>query len=71
MSTERGVGSGDGEGPPSPSGGLTEADRALLLAMRAWAHECRRVHGTGQEGEHDFILRFWDWLEPGWVSPAL
>jgi hypothetical protein len=49
------------------SGGLTEADRALLLAMRAWAHECRRAQGTGTEGEHEFILRFWDWLEAGWV----
>jgi hypothetical protein len=48
-------------------GTLTEADRALLLAMRAWAHECRRPEAAGEEGEHDFILRFWDWLEAGWV----
>ena len=65
MSISPGQRSGDGEGVAP--GVLTEADRALLLAMRAWAHECRRPDGAGLEGEHDFILRFWDWLESGWV----
>jgi hypothetical protein len=65
MSASSGERSGDGE--RLPTGGLTEADRALLLAMRAWAHECLRPQGTGEEGEHEFILRFWDWLEAGWV----
>ena len=50
-----------------PSGGLTEADRALLLATRAWVHEWRRGVGAGQEGEHEFTVRLWDWLEPLWV----
>ncbi len=63
--------SGDkaGEGESVASGGLTEADRALLLSMRVWAKECKRPHGAGKEaeGDHDFILRFWDWLESGWV----
>jgi hypothetical protein len=65
MSSTSGEQSGDGERPPI--GGLTEADRALLLAMRAWAHDCRRPQGASEEGEHEFILRFWDWLEAGWV----
>jgi hypothetical protein len=49
---------------------LSEADRALLLAMRAWAGETRQRQGTasGNEDEHDFILKYWDWLEPGWVN---
>ncbi len=65
MSISPGQRSGDGEGVAP--GVLTEADRALLLAMRAWAHECRRPDGAGLHGEHAFILRFWDWLEAGWV----
>ncbi len=65
MSISPGQRSDDGEGVAP--GVLTEADRALLLAMRAWAHECRRPDGAGLHGEHAFILRFWDWLEAGWV----
>ncbi len=48
-------------------GALTEADRALLLAMRAWARRAGGRKRGSAEGEHDFILRFWDWLEAGWV----
>jgi hypothetical protein len=49
--------------------GLSEADRALLLAMRAWAGEIRARPGSlaEKEEEHGFILKFWDWLEPGWI----
>jgi hypothetical protein len=52
------------------TGILTEADRALLLAMRAWADQCVRPSAEGKQdaGAHDFILRFWDWLEPSWVQ---
>jgi hypothetical protein len=48
----------------------SEADRALLLAMRAWADEARprRAGATEKEDEHDFILKYWDWLEPGWIN---
>ncbi len=56
-----------GDGDAGAPGILTEADRALLLALRAWAHECLRPDAAGEEGEHAFILRFWDWLEAGWV----
>jgi hypothetical protein len=58
-----------GEGGSAARGGLTEADRALLLSMLVWAKECKRPQGAGKEaeGDHDFILRFWDWLEGGWV----
>jgi hypothetical protein len=63
--------SGDlaGEGGSAARGGLTEADRALLLSMLVWAKECKRPQRAGKEaeGDHDFILRFWDWLEGGWV----
>jgi hypothetical protein len=38
--------------------------------MRVWAKECKRPQAAGKEaeGDHDFILRFWDWLEAGWVQ---
>jgi hypothetical protein len=48
---------------------LSEADRALLLAMRAWSFESRpkRESATEKENEQDFISRFEGRLEPGWV----
>jgi len=51
------------------TGILTEADRALLLAMRAWADPCVGPVAEGREtaGAHDFILRLWDWLDPSWA----
>jgi hypothetical protein len=51
--------------------GMTEADRALLLAMRAWGPECGTPRESAPhqvEEKHDFILRFWDWFEPRWVD---
>jgi hypothetical protein len=50
-----------------PAAVLTEADRAHLLAMRAWAHASRRLQGDGLEGGRDFMQRFWGRLEAGWV----
>ena len=49
---------------------LSESDRALLLAMRAWADlaPSRQAGASEKEDEHDFILRYWDWLEPGWIN---
>jgi hypothetical protein len=49
---------------------LSEADRALSLAMRAWAGESRprRVAATDLDDQHNFILRYRDWLEPGWIN---
>jgi hypothetical protein len=44
---------------------MPEADRALLLAMRAWADQCVRPHTAG---ENDFIPRSWDRLDPSWVQ---
>jgi hypothetical protein len=57
---------GEGASP----GVLSEADRALLLALRAWSDECKKPAQRASEadGEHDFILRFWDWLDPTWVE---
>jgi len=51
-------------------GVLSEADRALLLAMRAWGEECHRAQPRGSEAEqeHDFILRFWDFIDPAWAQ---
>jgi hypothetical protein len=46
---------------------LTEADRALLLAMRAWAAEFRRPERAGPGSDHEFTLRCWYWLEAGRV----
>ncbi len=65
MSTSSGERSVMGERPAS--GGLSETDRALLLATRAWVHEWRGGAGAGQAGEHELIGRLWDWLEPLWV----
>jgi hypothetical protein len=62
------------EEPPAGEGAsqvvLNEADHALLLAMRAWAHQCRKPDRAEveTEQEHDFILRFWDFIEPAWVQ---
>jgi hypothetical protein len=38
--------------------------------MRAWAGLTRERQGNadGNEDEHDFILKYWVWLEPGWVN---
>jgi hypothetical protein len=53
----------DGEGVATA--GVTDADRALLLAMRGWGQECVRPRAAEHEGAHDFILRFGDWLDAG------
>jgi len=49
---------------------LPEADRALLLAMRAWADQCARPAADGWQtaGANDFVLRSWDRLDPSWVE---
>jgi hypothetical protein len=53
-----------------PAGNLTEADRALVLAMRAWPEDGRRPAGErgGAVLEHDFLFRFGNWLEPARVK---
>jgi hypothetical protein len=50
--------------------GASDSDRALLLALEAWADRSRPGGSSGPHpgGEHDFILRFWDWLDPAWVE---
>jgi hypothetical protein len=57
-------------GDAAQASSLSEADRALLLAMRAWASERRprQAAATDKDDEHEFILRYWDWLEPGWIN---
>jgi len=49
---------------------LTEADRAFLLAMRAWADPRVQSAADGEENarSHALILRFRDWLDPVWVQ---
>src|SRR3974377_239480 len=47
--------------------GVTEADCALLLAMRAWGHECARPQADANDDEHHFIFRFREWLDAGRV----
>jgi hypothetical protein len=63
--------SGDlaGTGNIAHAGSLSEADRALLLAMRAWSVETRPKpeSATENENEQEFISRFEGRLEPGWV----
>jgi hypothetical protein len=57
-------------GGAAEASSLSEADRALLLAMCAWASEPRprQASGTDKDDEHEFILRYSDWLEPGWIN---
>jgi len=63
--------SGDSAGASdtAQSGGLSEADRALLLAMRAWSAEARPKPESAAEKqfEQGFISRYQGRLEPGWV----
>ena len=49
---------------------MTEADRALLLAMAAWADPggSSAANGGNGAGEADFILRLGDWLDPSLVQ---
>jgi hypothetical protein len=49
---------------------LSEADRALLLAMRAWADRGESPAATGGENgwAADLIQRFGDWLDPSLVQ---
>ncbi len=49
---------------------VTEADRALLLSMQAWAAGSSGIDPTADqaEKEHDFIWRFCGRLEPNWVK---
>ncbi len=51
-------------------GATGDADRALLLAMQAWAENGQAGGPDGRRtaGDHDFVLRFWDWLEPTTVQ---
>ncbi|MFI5457703.1 MAG: hypothetical protein ACHRXM_19860 [Isosphaerales bacterium] len=51
------------------TGILTEADRALLLAMRAWPDPCVPPAADGRETAtaDDFITRLWNRLDPSWV----
>jgi hypothetical protein len=49
---------------------LTEADRALLLAIRAWAGDCRKIDEEpwARGEQNDFNLTYGRWLEPGWAG---
>jgi hypothetical protein len=49
---------------------VTEADRALVLALCAWADDGRQtVEEHGRAGRaHDLNLRYGQWLEPGWAA---
>jgi hypothetical protein len=52
------------------AGSLTEADRALLLAIRAWTDDGRKTSALagGAAPELDFPPRFGRWLDPAWVE---
>jgi hypothetical protein len=63
MSSSSGDRSGHSERLPTAA--LTEGDRALLLAMRAWADLSQRPPGGARKGEHEGIQRFWCRLEAG------
>jgi hypothetical protein len=64
MTATSGQQAGFAFGPPSA------ADRALLLAMQAWAEigQAGGPDGRRTGGDHDFVLRFWDWLDPTTVQ---
>jgi hypothetical protein len=48
---------------------LTETDRVLLLAIRAWAGHCRTIDAerSGLAHGDDFTLSYGPRLEPGWA----
>jgi hypothetical protein len=49
---------------------VSEFDRALLLAMRAWAEGRPQPEQDGRQGdqEHAFVLRYGDWIERAWAN---
>jgi hypothetical protein len=49
---------------------LTDADRALLLAVRAWGDGCRRPDDRGEPAGtvRELIANFRDWLAPDWFQ---
>src|SRR5262249_54733622 len=56
---------------PDPRSGLEEADRVLLLSIRAWAPAVRRGPARGAPGEEHPHARILNRLEPSWARRLL